>query len=181
MWSSYQTSQAERYSARYEEALQLMDQGKKDEAETLLQSIYAAYGDKGYGAMARMGLVSLAYKRARATYDPDAIQLWRQNIEALTRESARRRQLGMQSYLTLLLAYGLVPFSGQTLPDLAMYASPRNPWKGLSLEVGALHEARDGAYAKAGLTYKSLLESAQGDLRGRAEMALIALGQSYGR
>lgn len=179
MWSSYQTSRAERYSARYEEALQLVHLGKKDEAEALLNSIYAAYGDKGYGVMARIELVSLAYKRARGTYDPDAVQFWRQSIEALARESARRRQLGMQSYLTLSLAYGSIPFSGQRLPELAMYASPRNPWKGLSLEVSALKDAQEKSYEKAGLTYTNLLGSAQSGLRGRTEMALIALQHSY--
>ncbi len=168
-WNAWDAKQRQQSSVHFNEAIQLIEQGKRDQAQTILGKLVAD-GTSGYRVLAELKLADLRQEAgdlgaAAALYEKVAAS----GAEATYRDVARLKA----AYLKL---DGADPAAIVTLAEpLAVESSA---WRHSAREILALAAAKKGDGAKAADIYRKIADdqAAPQGLRTRAAEMLAALG-----
>lgn len=182
-WSHRVRINSESASDRYEEALRRVRAGHLKEAKTLLDDLKNNAGTpEGYRALSRVCLVGLAHQKALRTHDPDFIQAWADDIQALRQGMLAADRTVLADFLLVAQGYGALAFPRQLSVGAALsyLKTPRNPWRAFSHEESLLRAA-----------YQKNISAAEKELRvifsrpelsaaaERARFIAVALGISF--
>jgi hypothetical protein len=165
-WQYWQLKQSETAAAAYGDAVQLLNDGKRSEADTALRSIT----HPGFGGLAKLRLAAnLAAEgktdEAVALYDDAASDA---GADPSTRDLARIRA-------GYLLADKLAP--AELIGRLGSLDNDQSQWRGAAREIFALSAYRTGDYAMAD-RYANAIAADNGaplSLRQRAQVMIELL------
>jgi hypothetical protein len=171
-WNAWDGRQRQAASARLDDAVGLIEQGRLDEAADAL-TLLAAEGTSGYRLIASLRLADLRQQQGNVD---EAVRLYRrladdESLDHLNRDMVRIR-LG---YLTLDSADPAA--IDRAIEPLAAESSP---WRHSAREIQALVALRRGDAVRANELFSGLAEdtAAPRDLRLRAAEMLAATGRA---
>lgn len=168
-WNAWDAKQRQQSSVHFDEATRLIEQGKRDQAQTILGKLVAD-GTSGYRVLAELKLADLRQEAgdlgaAAALYEKVAAS----GADATYRDVARLKA----AYLKVDSAD---PAAIEKLAEpLAVESSA---WRHSAREILALAAAKKGDAAKAADIYRKIADdqAAPQGLRARAAEMLAALG-----
>lgn len=170
-WEGMQLSKAREASARFSEAINLVQQNKDAEAEKVFAAL-AKDGPSGYSLLARFRLASaVAAGNAEAGVKEFNTLAADSGIDSIWRDLARLRSAMLRMDIG----------DGSTAqPDLELLAVSNGPWRHTAREMLGLLNLQRNDYPAAGRWFDAIVKDSEtpGDLRRRLELysAIVAGG-----
>lgn len=170
-WEGVQLSRAREASARFSEAISLVQQNKDAEAEKVFADLAKA-GPSGYAMLSRFRLASaVAAGNAEAGVKEFGALAADSGVDSVWRDLARLRG----AMLKMDIGDGAT-----AQPDLELLAVSSGPWRHTAREMLGLLNLQRNDYTAAGRWFDAIAKDAEtpGDLRRRLELysAVVAGG-----
>ncbi len=170
-WTQYQASQRQAEGTRFAAALDLVRDGKNQEAVAAFTDLANRAGG-GHAVLAKLEEAAL---KTQAGDEAGALALYDQ-ISSDSSLEPQYRDAATLLYARAALDHGDPKALVERLKPLTDGA---NPWHGLALEFTALAQLKSGDKGAARATYQRLVgdQTAPAGTRSRATQMLAALGQ----